>query len=226
MGGGAYRNSNHIYIYISSLTGPRPPMRGRIETQTISSLIGPRSPIRRRIEAQAISSLIGPRPLMWGRIESQTISSLSGGGGGGYVSNLKPYPPDRGPVPEKSVYRGSGNVIFFWNRIFPDWAPVADTEASRSSSHILFDWAPTPDGGGRIEPQTISFLIGGGGRGGGYRSSNHIVWAPLPDKDAYRSSSHIGPRLPMRWRVEAQTISSLIGAGPDGGGSTNNPYRP
>ena len=29
---------------------------------------------------------------------------------------------------------------------------------------------------------------------------------------AYRSSSHIGPRLPMRWRIEAQTMSSLIGA--------------
>ena len=57
-----------------------------------------------------------------------------------------------------------------------------------SSNHILPDWGRPPMGG--IDKQPTSSLIVG----------------------AYRSSSHIGPRLPVRWRIEAQTMSSLIGA--------------
>ena len=135
-------------------------------------------------------------------------------------------PPDWGPVPEKSVYRGSGNIIFYWAPA-PDEGGVPQAQATSS---LIGPRSPIQK---RLEAQAISSLIGprplmGGGayrtsnhivldwgrrRGGvGCRNSDHIVWALLPDKEAYRSSSHIGPRLPMRWRIEAQTMSSLIGA--------------
>ena len=103
-------------------------------------------------------------------------------------------------------------ISFFFGTVFFLIGPRSPIQRRLEAQAISSLIGPRPlMGGGRIEPQTISFLIGGGGRGG-YRNSDHIVWAPLPDKEAYRSSSHIGPRLPMRWRIEAQTMSSLIGA--------------